>query len=106
MALSGVHVECGYTGARSGIEGKTEIHARCVWSQTMASPGTTTQTAPANSRGEGDPVFRLTASADVYFAVGPSPDATNGPRRILVASQGPLEIKAEPGDKLAWILVP
>lgn len=96
MALSGVHVTCGYTGGR---EGNIRLFGPLLWSQTMSVAGTTTQVAP----GLGIPIFEVYSSADVYVAIGANPDATNG-TRVFVPAATMCDFIARNGDKLAWVL--
>ncbi len=111
MALTGVHVACLFVGGAGASRQVVEISGKAAWSQTMASPGTTTQAAVSNSQTYGDPCFEIRSAADVYVAVGKNPDAsqttgTGDTARILVAGGETRNIFASPGDKLAWILVP
>lgn len=103
MALSGVHITAGYSGPYGGSHGQVALLGRAVWSQTMASAGTTTNSAPAASDLEREPIFSLYSSADVYYAIGPTPDATSGTRRFLPATTA-VDVFAAQGDKVAWIL--
>lgn len=103
MALSGVHITAGYTGPYGGAHGFVALLGRSVWSQTMASAGTTTNSAPVVSDLEREPIFSLYSSADIYYALGPTPDATSGTRRFLPAATAQ-DVFANPGDKVAWIL--
>lgn len=96
MALTGVHVVCAPVNNANGAS----LQGTAQWSQTMASAGTTSQSAPNG----GNMMFEVRTSADIWFAIGPTPDATNGPRWLLAASDGPRQLLAFPGDKLAWIV--
>jgi hypothetical protein len=68
----------------------------------MATAGMTTNAAPATHDTQGDPVFQIAASSDAFVAIGPNPDATNGPR-IFVRGNTDWSAYAQPGDRLAWI---
>ena len=96
MALTGLHVWCGYAGSPQGLLGKG------VWSQTMASAGTTTQAAPSATTPQGPPMFQVRASADAFVAIGAAPNATTG-TRVFVPAGERVEFYAEAGDKLDWI---
>jgi hypothetical protein len=75
-----------------------------VWRQTTASPGTTSHASPYEDQLAGEPVFSFYSSADIYFAIGPNPDATNCTRRFLTANT-PVDIfDRGGGEKVAWIL--
>lgn len=105
MPLNGVHIACGYSGPRGGSHGQISLLGRTIWSQTMASPGTTALGAPLPTDQEAEPIFSIYASEDIYFAVGATPDATNGPRRFLPATT-PVDVfaVASGADKVAWVL--
>ncbi len=105
MALSGMHIACGYAGNVVNKQQGLSLMGPLVWSQTMAAPGTTNEAAPQVSGGSGYPVFQLRASADSYAAISSNPDATSGPR-IFVPANETVTIYAKPADKVAWIVVP
>jgi hypothetical protein len=104
MALLGVHIVCGFTGVHGGAHGQVALLGRTVWSQTMLSAGTTTQASPYESNIEGEPVFSLYSSGDIYYAIGTNPDATSGTRRFLAANT-PADVFGDRagGEKVAWI---
>lgn len=104
MALSGLHVTCGFAGEPRGSASSIPLLGAAVWSETMANPGTTTMEAPpapSMPALAGRPVFSVRASADAWIAVGPNPDAAAGPRRYLAANTD-FDFFVEPGHKLAW----
>ncbi|WFU84372.1 hypothetical protein QA645_17010 [Bradyrhizobium sp. CIAT3101] len=101
MAFSGVHVSCGYAGYNKR---NIALLAECKWSQSMATAGTTTNASPVESEVLGAAVFSITATLDIYFAIGTNPDATNGPRRFLQMNTSmDVFAKREGGEYLAWI---
>ena len=107
MALSGVHVACGYVGGYAAISQQIPLLSAIAWSQTMTAAGTTSQAAPSQMAGS-DPSFEIRASADVYVAVGAVPDASQATgsgnaARIFVPAGVTRNIFCKPGDKLAWI---
>jgi hypothetical protein len=102
MALSGLHVNCGYAGPFQRRDAAVGILGRVAWSETMAAPGTTTNAAPANSDGAGEPMFQVYAATDAFIAIGKSPNASTGPR-VFVPAATRVEVYAEQGDKMAWI---
>jgi hypothetical protein len=102
MALTGIHVFASYIGPQEARTGAAQILGEVAWSQTMASPGTTTQTAPQIFEGGRVPVFGVIASADCFIAVGQAPDATSG-ARVFVPAREYVHMYVEPGDKLAWV---
>lgn len=105
MALTGVHIACAYAGGF----GRNGIHVRAmsapVWSQTMATAGTT-QAAPLGTA-DGDPIFEINPAVDIWLAIGPNPDAVNGPRsfvfKVSDGSIGGAYRFGKPGDKVAWV---
>ncbi len=108
MAFTGVHITCVFTGFTSDKfpqQWRIALLGTAVWSETMASPGTTTHSSPYEDGLAGEPVFSLYSSADIYFAIGTNPDATNGPRQYLQANT-PTDIFGDRagGEKVAWIL--
>jgi hypothetical protein len=46
MALSGLHIVCGYPGAHGWHNFAVPLLATPQWSETLAAPGTTTHVAP------------------------------------------------------------
>ncbi|NKM86356.1 hypothetical protein GFL54_19025 [Rhizobium laguerreae] len=103
MALSGVHVSCRYVGI-AGKRGRVvDLPSKPIWSETMASAGTTTNTAAQQGGQEiGDVVLRVHASLDVWVAIGSAPNASTGPREFVEANST-YDLACDPGDKLAWI---
>jgi hypothetical protein len=109
MALTGVHVTCSYVTIISGVG----LVAGAAWSETIGSPGATTNTAknPARmpSRGDGLLIFEVSSATDAYVAVGTNPDATqaNGAgdaaRTLIRGGADPRPIACVVGDKLAWL---
>ncbi len=101
MALSGVHIACGYIGAAGWNGAAQALLGSIAWSQTMASAGTTSQGAPSISQATGAPSYEIYASIDVYVAIGPNPDPVNGPR-IFVPALTTRNVFCNGNDKLAW----
>jgi hypothetical protein len=104
MALSGTHIACGYSGPVHDKNHNVALLSECMWSQTMASAGTTTNASPIESSVAGAPIFSIISTVDIYFAIGTAPDATNGPRRFLQANT-PIDVfgKRAGGEFLAWV---
>lgn len=96
MAFTGVHITFGPT--RNDYGQDTLAFTTGCFSQTMASAGTTGAN-PNNSV----TLLEISASAPIFFAVGPNPDATNGVRRYMDPANGSYDMFANPGDKVAWI---
>lgn len=102
MALSGLHVTAGYAGPLYNRSFVAPIFGKIVWSETMASAGTTALGAPDAREGVGMPIYRVQASADSWVSIGKTPNASTGARMLVMAGQV-YDFYAEPGDKLAWI---
>jgi hypothetical protein len=100
MALAGLHAACGYAGSSTNRWATLSAVGKTVWSETLASPGTTTNTAPASSDVAGDPVFNIRSSIDAFVPLGPTPNASTGPRQFVAANTD-YTFYAQPGDKLA-----
>lgn len=96
MALTGVHIEFGASNV--GSYGQETLQYCMALSQTMASAGTSSAN-PNNSV----TLCSISASAPIFYAVGPTPDATNGPRRYMDPANGRADLFVNPGDKVAWI---
>jgi hypothetical protein len=109
MALAGVHLEfsVGSDGDDTRL-GIPVLRSGVVsGAQTMATAGTSTIAAPgvAGVAGNGyTPLLSISASAPIFFAVGPTPDATNGARRYMDPANGGIDVFVNPGDRVAWIL--
>lgn len=95
MALTGVHIAC--TGVN--VVNGASLVGNVIWSQTMASAGTTTQAAPSQN----GMAFEISPANDIYIAKGATPDAT-GTNRLLVRSGETRNILAFPGEYIAWVL--
>lgn len=108
MALSGVHVACGYVGDEGQRDTVVTLARAPVWSQTMAAAGTTASSAPKKDRGLGSPCFEIRASKDVYVAIGAAPNAsgtsgTGQTARVFIPANETRNLFCAPGDKLAWV---
>lgn len=99
MALSGVHYVVGYAANIAGARGVSTLPAGIVGSQTMAAGATSTVVAPADGC-----LGSVNASAAIFYAYGPTPDATNGPRRYYDPASSPREdFILKKGDLFAWV---
>ncbi|KAA3500818.1 hypothetical protein DXM27_16575 [Rhizobium rhizogenes] len=103
MAFTGFHVFCAFAGG-TGENGPraAALLQRMQWSETLSAPGATTNAAPKGRQPYGDPIFYLRSSQDAWVAIGPAPDASNGPRMLLAANTD-FGLYVDPGDKLAWL---
>jgi hypothetical protein len=100
MPLAGVEIT--FSDMAEGLsQSKALLPYRATDSQTMASPGTSIIEAMAH--GIEQPLLSITASAPIFYAVGPAPDPTNGPRRYMDPSFGREDLFVDPGDKFAWV---
>jgi len=102
MALTGLHVACGFAGSQSARYTSQAILGKIVWSEAPASGVTSTNAAPAATDIAGDALFRINAAADSWVSVGKAPDATNG-TRFLVRAGSDYDIYCQQGDKFQWI---
>lgn len=102
MAFNGLHVACGFTGGTGENGNLTPLVRALQWSETLATAGKTTHTAPEGGQVNGDPIFRITVSGAAFVSIGPDPDAVNGPRLFIPAGDT-IDTFVEPGDKLAWV---
>lgn len=102
MALSGTHVTAAYAGPLYNRSFVAPILGKVIWSETMASAGTTALGAPPAREGAGMPIFRVQSSSDIFVAIGAAPNASSGPRTFVRAGEE-FDFYAEPNDKLAWI---
>lgn len=102
MAFSGLHIVCGYAGSSISRDTSQPILGRLAWSEAPSSGVTSTNAAPDVRDAEGQPLFRIRASADSWVSIGATPNATSG-KRILVAAATDVDIFAEPGDRLQWV---
>lgn len=108
MALSGLHVAHNLVHSPNscGLQG------RLLWSETLASAGTTVNAAQPNRPTEGGfgpsfPAFEVSASVDAWVAFGPSPDASQAAgagntARYLVRAGTDRQWFAQAGDRVAW----
>lgn len=103
MAFAGTHIACLYVGGVDVNSARLPVVGRVVWSESMASAGTTTQAAPAH-RDNSDPSFEITPAADIFVSIGPTPDASQSPRLLLRAADGPRNVFCRPLDRVAWVL--
>ena len=105
MALTGVHIACGFAGNNENPSLSYPVMGQVFWSQTMATAGTAAQSAsPSGETGRSSIMFEIDCAADVYVAIGQKPDPVNGPRRFFAAADGKAHWYCQPGDRLAWVL--
>jgi hypothetical protein len=100
---SGVHVACGYVLERQGAALLSLVTGAVT---SAASSGVTAFVAPNGSPpvgiGTGNLAFEVNAAVDVFVAIGPNPNAVNGPR-LLVRAGVDRPLFCQPDDKLAWV---
>ncbi|MDK4727485.1 hypothetical protein [Rhizobium phaseoli] len=102
MAFSGLHVVCGYPGSLFARDKSQAILGKIAWSEAPATAVTSTNSAPGESAGSGQAIFRIRAAADSWVSIGSAPNATSG-NRFLVPAATDYDVYAEPGDKFQWI---
>jgi hypothetical protein len=101
MPLAGVYIA--FSDMAQGIsQSKALLPYRETGSQMMTSPGTSTVKALAH--GIEQPLLSISASAPIFYAVGPTPDPTGvtGPRRYMDPTFGREDLFVDPGDLFAW----
>lgn len=108
MAFSGVHIVFSYAGTKWYAAKHLSVLREAISSQTMAAAMTSDISAPAEDELNEDPLLTITASLDVYFAVGAVPDAsqTSGAgqsARYFMRAGDVFSIRVSPGAKVAWI---
>jgi hypothetical protein len=103
MALTGVHIAIGSCN-NVGSTGPQPASLPFIVasSQTMATAATSTISVTGSSN-----VLSISASAPIFYAVGPSPVAdgsdTNPRRRYYDPAAGREDIFVQMGDKFAWV---
>jgi len=103
MALNGVHVECGYVGNRTRQLGDVNLIGELIWSKTIsASGGVTDRSVDEVKQSNGQLVLSVVSSADIFYAIGPTPNASADPRRFLAANT-PIDVLVRSGDKFACV---
>lgn len=106
MALSGVNITFGYTQDGEVYKSGSPLPSSAASSQTMASPTTSTISAPPRIGIGILPLLSISASAAIFYATGAAPDASGNagyPRRYYDPQFGREDIFVEPGDKFAWV---
>ena len=100
MALTGIHVVCARVATRVGA---TLVSSSPEWSQTLTSPGTTTNASSIDGN-----MFQVSAGADAFVAVGKAPVASNATgtddgARYFLSAGSTREVFCKAGDKVAWV---
>lgn len=99
MALNGIHVVCARVATRVGA---TLVSSSPEWSQTLTSPGTTTNASSIDGN-----MLQISAGVDAFVAVGASPNAGNvtgadSGARYFIPAGSTREVFCKGGDKVAW----
>lgn len=102
MALSGLHVVCGFAGIDGYDNAPQPIITKVVWSEAPATATQTTNAAPAADALGGAAIFRVWSTADCYVSIGQVPNASASPRHFVPASTF-YDIGVGSGDRLAWV---
>lgn len=102
-----MHVVCGYYG--SPAVGSLPPLEKILWSETIASGGTSSNAAPAATAGQARPILRVYSSVAAYVvpvATGGDATQTNGntpaTARQYVPANTFIDIYVQPGHKLTW----
>jgi hypothetical protein len=102
MALAGVLIT--FSDMAEGLaQSPALLPYRATGSQYMAAPGTST--VMGLQHGIAQVLLSISASAPIFYAVGPNPDPTGvtTPRRYYDPSFGREDLFCDPGDKFAYI---
>lgn len=107
MALSGVHVTFGYCADSAIYKSSATLPYVAVSHETMASPATSSKSAPAqlasSALGKSPVLMSVSASAAIFYVVGPSPNINTDARRYYDPALNAREdIFVNAGDKIAW----
>lgn len=104
MAFTGLHVVCGYAGSIAPQLRPAPTLGRPLWSETLATPSTTSQSSPGvdGANGLGDCIFHILAAEDSYAAIGSAPNASTG-TRVFCPAREFVTVYVTKGDKLAWV---
>ena len=106
MALAGVHIVFGSVSFGADRR-NANLPSSAKLSQTMAAAGTSTIAAPALAESNNKVLLSISASAPIFYAIGPTPDASGGgsyPRRYYDPAAGREDTFVDTGDKVAWVL--
>jgi hypothetical protein len=107
MALAGVFITWGYSGlSLFNQTGQATLLGPAVSSELMATSAASATSAPTNEGEALQPILSISASAPIYYVVGPNADATKPaqPRRYYDPASGPLDIVVNGGDHMSWVL--
>jgi hypothetical protein len=97
-----LHIECGLVRAVGTDIQPVEVGGGLLWSETLASAGTSTAVVPAApTDGVSAMVLTLTAEVDMWVSIGGSPNAAANPRRRLKAGSV-RSFLAVTGHRVAW----
>lgn len=96
-----LHVECGLALLAGTNIQPIEIGGSLLWSETRATAGTTTNSAPSAPNSITAVVFTLHAEVDMWVSIRETPVATADPRRRMYAREVRSFI-APVGVRVAW----
>lgn len=102
MPLAGVAIT--FSDEAQGLaQSPALLPYRATGLQMMTTPGTST--VAGIGHGIAQPLVSISASAPIFYAVGPTPDPTgvNTPRRYMDPTFGREDLFVDPDDKFAWI---
>jgi hypothetical protein len=102
MAFPAFHVVCGFAGSLFARDKSQAILGKITWSEAPSTGVVSTNVAPQENSGSGQPIFRIRATADSWVAVGPAPDSNNAGKRIPIPANTDYDVYAEPNDKFMW----
>lgn len=97
MAFTGTHIT--YGRVKTVAPGVALMGAP-NWTETLATPGTTTKAATLDSTAD---CFMIQPAADIFVAIGQTPNAAVNPRVLIRAGEAVM-IPCAKGNKVAWVL--
>lgn len=103
MPMTGLHVAFSSAGGPGDERSPSALLDGIVSSQTITTGSATLIAAPATSLNNGKPVAHLIASVDGYVSIGRNvANANADPRFYIRASDPPLDVFVETGDKIGF----
>lgn len=97
-------VECGEALMAGASLHPIEVGDGLRWSETLATGGVTTSSAPPTSAAHRAVVFTLTPQANGWVAIGATPDASIATARRRMLNGVPRAFVASEGARVAWLV--
>lgn len=103
MAFSGLDIACVFSGGPGWGQNSLPIHSNAVWSETVASGGTSANKVASHLEGyEGRPMLWIRSAVDGYVSVGKPPNSAASPRLPVTAFKD-YYVWAKAGDYVAFV---